>query len=327
MTTIYVAQPQTELKVHSRQLQVFHKEKFCFAVPINRINQVVILGQHPWTRKAVDLALSLHIPVLYFQPNGQCIEYLYTSPSETPRYWKAQQRRSQDHTFTRNMAESLVRAKLHNARVLLLHLTRDLCPRTVLNVLNLLQRLQDDLPLASSLVALQSYDSTGSALYRAALNKLLPDTFRHQNLGLNPILRLSHLGTALLSQRIHTVLHGAGLDVDMAHLYGNAIDRPPLVCDFLVQFQVPIVDCLVMDLLHLGWIKPEDFVWFEQGIFLQPSALETFIQRWDELWSAEILHPYAGKVTHNHCLDIQVQEYLACLLEDQDDYRPLLLKA
>ncbi len=68
MTTIYVAQPQTELKVQFRQLQVFQQQKFCFAVPLHRVNQRVILGQQPWTRKAANLALSLGIPVLYFEP-------------------------------------------------------------------------------------------------------------------------------------------------------------------------------------------------------------------------------------------------------------------
>ena len=122
MTTIYVAQPQTELKIQARQLQVFHQQRFCFAVPLNRVHQLVILGQQPWTQKAANLALALHIPVLYFEPDGQCVEYSSPPSSEPARYLKYQVQRSQDAEFTRSTAESLVRAKLHNSRVLLLHL-------------------------------------------------------------------------------------------------------------------------------------------------------------------------------------------------------------
>lgn len=181
MTTIYVVQPQTELKIQCRQLQVFHQRRFCFAVPVNRVNQVIILGQQPWTQKAANLALSLHIPVLYFEPDGRCVEYVNHTSFDPVKYLTYQVQRSQDAEFTRSTAESLVRAKLHNARSLLLQLS-DACgigqaarpyQPTVHQVLNLLQRLMDDLPMAPSVVDLQTYESTGSAFYRAALSRLL----------------------------------------------------------------------------------------------------------------------------------------------------------
>lgn len=326
MTTIYVAQPQTELKVKSRQLQVFHQQRFCFAVPINRVNQMVILGQQPWTRKAANLALSLQIPVLYFEPDGQCIEYLSPPTFDAAQYRTYQTRRSQDAEFTRSTAESLVRAKLHNARVLLLQLSQDPRPATVQQVLTLLQRLLEDLPLVPSLAALKNYESTGSAFYRAALSRLLPDAFRYQNRGLNPIQCLANLGVALLSQRIQTILQALGLDLEIANLHLDAFPRPPLVCDFLTEFQVGIVDQLVMDLLCAQQIVPEDFIWFEQGIFLRPSALEILIQHWDDQLVAPVTHLYAGETHYHQCLQIQAQEYIACLLEEERFYRPLLLK-
>lgn len=326
MTTIYVAQPQTELKVQSRQLQVFHQQRFCFAVPLNRVNQMVILGQQPWTRKAANLALSLHIPVLYFEPDGQCVEYLHPTGTESARYLIAQMQRSQDREFTRSTAESLVRAKLHNSRVLLLQLSEDPCHVTVQQVLNLLQRLLDNLPLAPTLTDLKTYAETADSFYRAALNRLLPERYRYHNLGINPIHRLNNLGVALLSQRIQTVLQQSGLDLDIANLHLDAVTRPPLVCDFLTELQVVIVDRLVMDLLIAGQIVPEDFIWFEQGIFLRPTALERFIQSWDDKLAAPVHHLYAGVTQYQQCLNIQAQEYIACLLDDQSFYRPMLLK-
>lgn len=94
MTTIYVAQPEVELKVRSRQLQVFQQQRFCFAVPLNRVNQVIILGTQPWAQKAVNVALSLQIPVLYFEPDGHCIAYVQPL-AESARYASTQWARSQ----------------------------------------------------------------------------------------------------------------------------------------------------------------------------------------------------------------------------------------
>jgi len=325
MTTIYVAQPQTELKLRSRQLQVFHKQQFCFAVPLSRVNQIIILGQHPWAQKAVSLALSLQIPVVYFEPNGQCIEYL--NPSALPaRHQKKQWQRSRDAEFCHSTAESLVRAKLHNACVLLRQLSDRTCPATVQQVLTLLQRLTDDLPLATSLAQLKSYEATGSDFYRAALNRFLPESFRHHNQGIRPIRRLTDLGVALLSQRIQILLRELGLDPDIANLHLDAFPRPPLVCDFLTELHIPVVDSLVMELLCTQQIKPEDFIWFEQGIFLSPAALEAFIQSWDTKLASPVIHLYVGEITYQQCLEQQTQAYLACLLEEQGFYKPMLLK-
>lgn len=324
MTTIYVAQPQTELKVQSRQLQIFEQQRFCFAVPLNRVNQVIILGKQPWALKAVNLALSLGIPVLYFEPNGQCVEYL--KPLDEPAtYLNAQVGRSHDLVFIRNTAESLVRANLHNARVLIQHHMDEASPASVQQVLVLLQRLMDDLPLAPSLAVLKTYAETGTSFYRAALHRLLPNTFRQHNRGLSPLRRLTDLGVALLSQRIQLILQEAGLDVDIANLHCEAVTRPPLVCDFLTELQIPLVDSLVLRLLMSQHILPDDFVWMEQGISLSPSALDTFIHQWDEHLAAPIHHAYVGDTTHRHCLELQAQEYVAAVLGDQLDYRPMLV--
>ncbi len=326
MTTIYVTQPQTELKIQSRQLQVFYQQRFCFAVPLNRINQMVILGHQPWTRKAATLALSLHIPVLYFEPDGRCVEYVNSGNLDPAKYLKVQMLKAQDQDFTHTIAESVVRAKLHNSRILLLQLSSFPQPATVQQVLNLLQRLIDDLPMAPSVIALKNYESTGSAFYRAALSRLLPEEFRDHNLGLNPIQRLSNLGTALLSQRIQVVLQSAELDLEVANLHFDAVNRPPLVCDFLAEFQSAIVDRIVMELLQSRQIVSDDFVWVDQGIFLEPDALERFIQHWDAMLARRVEHLYAGEISYQQCLNTQVQEYIACLLEDQEFYRPMLLK-
>ncbi len=235
------------------------------------------------------------------------MEYVNPGTFDPAKYLKAQMRRSQDAEFTRSTAESLVRARLHNSRVLLLQLSQGSQYATVQQVLTLLQRLIDDLSETSSVIALKSYESTGSAFYRAALRKLLPAEFQHDNWGLNPILRLTNLGTALLGQRIQTVLQGMGLDLEVANLHFDSVPRPPLVCDFLTEFQSAIDDRLTMELLQSGQIIPDDFIWMNQGIFLQPSALERFIQQWDATLVSRVEHLYAGEVSYQQCLEVQVQ--------------------
>ncbi|WNZ44142.1 CRISPR-associated endonuclease Cas1 [Leptolyngbya boryana CZ1] len=98
------------------------------------------------------------------------------------------------------------------------------------------------------------------------------------------------------------------------------------MCDLLAEFQSSIVDRVVMELLQSRQIVSDDFVWVDQGIFLEPDALERFIQHWDAMLARRVEHLYAGEISYQQCLEVQVQEYIACLLEDQEFYRPMLLK-
>ncbi|WP_290889689.1 hypothetical protein [Fischerella sp.] len=47
---------------------------------------------------------------------------------------------------------------------------------------------------------------------------------------------------------------------------------------------------------------------------------------WEAKLRTFVLHPYAGEVSYRQCIDLQVREYLACLLGDVEYYRPLALK-
>jgi CRISPR-associated protein Cas1 len=58
---------------------------------------------------------------------------------------------------------------------------------------------------------------------------------------------------------------------------------------------------------------------------LHTHALKLFLQHWEEKLKTTVNHPHAGEVTYRQCLQLQVQEYLACLLGDVEHYRPLLM--
>ncbi len=58
---------------------------------------------------------------------------------------------------------------------------------------------------------------------------------------------------------------------------------------------------------------------------LQPPALQAFVQAWEARLDTPFSHPDAGLIRYRDSLMLQVQEYIACLLEPERAYRPLLL--
>ncbi len=55
------------------------------------------------------------------------------------------------------------------------------------------------------------------------------------------------------------------------------------------------------------------------------SATALFVQAWEARLDTPFSHPDAGLIRYRDSLMLQVQEYIACLLEPERAYRPLLL--
>ena len=90
-----------------------------------------------------------------------------------------------------------------------------------------------------------------------------------------------------------------------------------------------LVDELVAELAILQRLTPQDFTKKDtsSGSYLTSKSLKIFLKHWEKKLATEIIHPYTGKVTYRRCVELQIQEYLACLRGDVEFYRPMLLSA
>ena len=87
-----------------------------------------------------------------------------------------------------------------------------------------------------------------------------------------------------------------------------------------------VVDVLVAYLINSDIFTEEDFTPPDArgGVYLQPDALKKFLKHWEEKLQQKITHPYTGhKVSYRRCFELQVWEYVACLMGDQEVYRPM----
>lgn len=59
-------------------------------------------------------------------------------------------------------------------------------------------------------------------------------------------------------------------------------------------------------------------------MYLYPDALKKFLKHWEDRLLTEVLHPHTGyKVNHWRLFELQVWEYIACLVGDREVYRPM----
>ncbi|BAU08379.1 hypothetical protein FIS3754_43230 [Fischerella sp. NIES-3754] len=95
------------------------------------------------------------------------------------------------------------------------------------------------------------------------------------------------------------------------------------------EFRAQLVDSLVAYLINSNIFTEDDFTPPDEkgGVYLQPHALKKFLKHWEEKLQSELTHPNTGyKVSFRRCLELQVREYVACLMGEVKIYRPMIWK-
>lgn len=333
MTTLYVTDQGAYLKAQNYQFQVLVKQEVRCQVPVNRVSHIVLFGCCNLSHGAVKLALSRRIPVLYLSQKGRYFGRLETEGEAKVEYLAQQVRCSHNLEFTRATAETIIRAKLHNSRILLMRLNRRRKTDAAQKAIDGIEKLMDNLPLAGSMDALRGYEGKAATLYFQALGSLFNGTFgfekRTKRPPTDPINSLLSLGYTLLSQNVYSFVQAVGLHTHFGNLHVPSEHHPALVSDLMEEFRAQLVDSLAAYLVNSKIFLPDDFTPPDErgGVFLYPDALKKFLKHWEEKLQSELTHLHTGyKVSFRRCLELQVREYIASLVGEQEVYRPMLWK-
>jgi CRISP-associated protein Cas1 len=330
MTTLYVTDQGAYLRVQQEQFQVFHEKELQCSVPVNRVSHVVLFGCCNLSHGAVSLALRRRIPILYLASNGRYFGRLDTEGHAEVGYLTQQVMRSQDPEFVQRQASSIIQAKLHNSRILLLRLNRKRRTEVATAAIAGIAELIPKVATAESIESMLGYEGQGAHLYFQAYATLLKGKFefekRTRRPPTDPVNSMMSLGYTLLSQNLHSMVETVGLHTHFGNLHKPQKHRPSLVCDLIEEFRAPVVDSLVAYLINSNIFTVEDFTPPDErgGVYLFPDALKKFLKHWEEMLQKTITHPHTGnKVSYRRCFELQVWEYVQCLMGEREVYRPM----
>jgi CRISPR-associated endonuclease Cas1 len=242
-----------------------------------------------------------------------------------------QVRRAEDEQFIRQQAEIIVRSKLHNARILLMRINRRRPNEQVNKATIELKKIINSLTNVQSLEALRGYEGKGASIYFQGLSSLFQGDFSFSNRTsrppTDPINSLLGFGYTLLCQHFISIVQLAGLHTDFGNLHTPRDNHPGLVLDLMEEFRAQIVDSLVVYLVNKKIFSPENFTLPDErgAVYLRQESLKTFLKYWSEKLSTELTHPQTQrKVSLRTCLELQVKEYISCLMGKTEKYQPMI---
>lgn len=333
MSTLYIVEQGSALRVKHQQFQVLQQQQLLLKVPVIEIKNIVILGYCHLSYGAVQTALYRRIPVVYYSAQGYFQGALQAREQLKTLYLIEQIKRQRDAEFIRRQALNIVKAKLINSRIFLLRNNQAKDNPAIRQAAVKIKQIINSLDNTASLESIRGYEGKGASIYFQGLGGVFQRNFnfsqRSSRPPKDPINSLLGFGYTLLCQHLISTVQLAGLHSDFGNLHDTRDHHPSLVLDLMEEFRAQIVDSLVVYLVNNRIISLEDFTKPDTkgGVYLKRDSLKIFLKHWTERLSQTRTHPQSQhNVNLRVCLELQVNNYIDCLMGEKEIYQPMIWK-
>lgn len=306
---LVVQTPGAQIGQRGDQLVISLKGEDVRKVPGQQVRAIYCFGAVQMTAQAVENCLELGIDVSYFSPAGRFIGMLRGLPASGVDARRGQYRLFELPGVRLQLAREVVRAKIHNQRVMLMR-NGDVPDR----VTKLMASFRDATESARDLTALLGIEGNAAALYFEQFESMLKqrDDWKFDWRGRNrrpprdPVNALLSLGYSMLAKELTGVCHSVGLDPFLGFMHQPRYGRPALALDLMEEFRPLVADSVAISLINRGELGPEDFIKSANGTFLNDRGRKPFWEAWFRRLDTEVSHPeFSYKMAYRRMLEVQ----------------------
>jgi CRISPR-associated protein Cas1 len=306
---LVVQTPGAQIGQRGDQLIVSLKGEDVRKIPGQQVRSIYCYGAVQLTAQAVETCLELGIDVSYFSPAGRFLGLLRGLPASGVDARRGQYRLFELPGVRLQLAREVIRAKIHNQRVMLMR-NGDVPDR----VAQLMGGFRDATESARDLTALMGIEGSAAALYFEQFESMLKqrDDWKFDWRGRNrrpprdPVNALLSLGYSMLAKELTGVCHSVGLDPFLGFMHQPRYGRPALALDLMEEFRPLVADSVAISLINRGEVGPEDFMRNANGTFLTDKGRKPFWEAWFRRLDTEVSHPeFSYKMAYRRMLEVQ----------------------
>jgi len=328
MSTLYVTEYNTVIRLSSRTLLVTKNKDKIAQVPMISLENILIFGNAQITTQAMAALLEDGIDVSYLSRNGKLRGRLSSAYSKNVLLRIAQYERYLDDQFQIELARIIVKAKIRNGKKILqrfllnhpdMHFTKEL--ETIETTL---QKLDSQKTVNS----LMGSEGIATALYFNAFGKMIKGEMsfesRSRRPPKDPVNALLSFGYTLLTNEILALVLAHGLDPHIGFLHGVVYGRPSLALDIVEEFRHPVIDRFVLKLVNRRILKKTHFDERDNGVFLNDDGRKIFFTHYDKLLKKTIA-PNTQPLNLHDILKRQVRS-MAAKIKTNKPYIPFSVR-
>ena len=280
--------------------------------PRHQVRAIYLYGAVQLTTQAAQACLEDGVDVSYFSPAGRFLGLLRGLPASGVDARLGQYRLFGEPGIRLKIAREVVRAKIHNQRVLLM---RNGKPPD-----KTLRRLADMRELtakAGNLDTLRGIEGTAAALYFEHFATMLSEkagvefsfTERNRRPPRDPLNALLSQGYSILAKELAGVCHTVGLDPFLGFYHQPRYGRPALALDLMEEFRPLVADSVAISLLNRGELTAGHFSRSASGCFLRDEGRKIFWEAWFRRLDTEVTHPQFGyAMSYRRMLEVQARQ-------------------
>ena len=309
---LVVQTPGAQIGQRGEELIVSVKGEDARKIPGQQVRAIYCYGAVQMTAQAAETCLELGIDISYFSPAGRFIGMLRGLPASGVDARRGQYRLFELPGVRLQLAREVIRAKIHNQRVMLMR-NGDVPDR----VTSLMADFRDSTESARDLTALLGIEGSAAALYFEQFESMLKqrDDWKFDWRGRNrrpprdPVNALLSLGYSMLAKELTGVCHSVGLDPFLGFMHQPRYGRPALALDLMEEFRPLVADSVAISLINRGELGPEDFIRSANGTFLNDKGRRPFWEAWFRRLDAEVSHPeFSYKMAYRRMLEVQARQ-------------------
>ena len=143
-------------------------------------------------------------------------------------------------------------------------------------------------------------EGNGSRIYFEAFRKGLKQNLsffeRNRRPPRDPVNAMLSFGYTILYHKVLSAIEQAGVDPFMANLHSNQNSRPSLALDLMEEFRHFVIDNVVLKLVNLAQVRPENFTYTsDKGVLMNNYAIALEVKEIQARLGNSFYYPHDGK--------------------------------
>lgn len=321
--TLVVQKPGARVGLRGGQVEVHLKDERLGSMAMSQLKAIYLYGAVQVTQQAAQAFLENEVAVAYFSPAGRYLGALQGLGASGVDARRGQYRMFELDSVRVMLAKEVVRAKIHNQRVMLMRNgTADE------GAVAELKSLREAVGTAASLDEVRGVEGAAAAIYFGQFSTMLKGTGfafdfngRNRRPPRDPPNALLSLGYSMLAKELAGICHVVGLDPFLGFFHQPRYGRPALALDLMEEFRPLIADSVAISLLNRHELDERDFVNSTKGTFLTEKGRRAYWAAYFRRMDTEVAHPeFKYKMTYRRMLDVQVRQLWRFLRGDSPKY-------
>lgn len=326
---LYIQSSRGKLAKNGDVLEVTVDDKPAARARLIDVSQVVVMGNVYITTPCLHELMRREIPVTWHSFGGWFLGHTAGVGHKNVELRTAQYRGSFDEQVCLRIAKGLVRAKILNARTLLMRNWRgDEKPESVLRDM---KRHAERVARARDLGELLGLEGAAAAAYFSVFGGMIKrdesGNFAFDFAGRNrrpptdPVNAMLSFAYSMLARTWTVTLSAVGFDPYRGFYHQPRYGRPALALDMMEPFRPLIAESTVLMAINNGEVRPSDFINAAGSVNLNGEGRKRFIAAFERRLSQEVTHPLFGyRVSYRRLLELQARLLARNLLGDIPEY-------